>query len=366
MYRISPDTWLVAAGYAQLGLRYDGTHSRAAKDVGVRKNRDNIAPLLGSRGNPVGDARTAVAADTFFTSIRLFSISTGNVPLPPLDRGRSSILATLIRFRRRGPPRSRAAHCVPDSRPPNTHTFIRAKRELFAGMLCRRFCAHHALQPVQPFRINYPDPVTRVRPNRFLASTIRNNRQLVYPALLMSLERAVPRGRPFGVRTRWRARYACLVLWIPVMIKTIATAERGYAVNTGRPTVATYLALRFAPVASWRRLDRSPREYHTALIARDTIQTIGRSCVRTANPRGLTYNAALPARRTSRITASGPLVSYARVSKFLQLGSRRVKDGRGIQSRESAELRVPPHLRRLSSASRRDGPGLAAIKSVCV
>lgn len=340
------DSWRVGSRLTlNLGLRYETETAFArAKDVGVKDDRDNIAPRLGFAWDPFGDARTAVRGGYGLYFDQAFLNITGNVTVAA-----NSIGVTIINPGYPDPysggavrPEARSRTIAsPDIETPNTHTFsIGAKRELFGGLaLSADFVRTRGYNLFNQFDINYPDPVTRIRPNsEFLRiNQYETTGNSWYRALLMSLERRGTRGPSFGVSyTLARALRDVEDFGFQAQDQNNRAVERGYAGNHRKHQLVanvTY-ALPFRFQIGVLAQARSGLPWNITTGTDSNGDTIVNDRPDLADPKGdprlaSTYNAAFTGRvgNLPRNYGVGPnfVQIDARVSKFLQLGSRRIE-----------------------------------------
>jgi hypothetical protein len=340
------DTWRVGSRLTlNLGLRYETETAFArAKDVGVKDDRDNIAPRLGFAWDPFGDARTAIRGGYGLYFDQAFLNITGNVTVAA-----NSVGVTIINPGYPDPyaggtvrPQARSLTVAsPDIETPNTHTFsIGAKRELFAGIaVSADFVRTRGYNLFNQFDLNYPDAVTRVRPNpEFLRiNQYETTGNSWYRGLLMSVERRGSRGPAFGVSyTLSRSIRDVEDFGFQAQDQNNRAAEKGYASNHRKHQVVanvTYaLPFGFQVGALLQARTGLPWNITTGVDSNGDTNQNDRPDL--ADPDGdprlaSTYNAAFTNRvgNLPRNFGIGPNFFQidARVSKILRLGGRRVE-----------------------------------------
>jgi hypothetical protein len=340
------DTWRVGNQLTlNLGLRYETETAFArAKDVGVKDDRDNLAPRLGFAWDPFGDAKTAVRGGYGLYFDQAFLNITGNVTVAA-----NSVGVTIINPGYPDPysggsvrPEARSRTIAsPDIETPNTHTLsIGAKRELFGGLaLSADFVRTRGYNLFNQFDINYPHPVTRVRPNPdFLRiNQYETTGNSWYRGLLMSLERRGGRGPAFGVSyTLSRAIRDVEDFGFQAQDQNNRGAEKGYSNNHRKHQVVANMtwALPWGFQLGTLLQARSGVPWNITTGTDSNGDTIVNDRPDLADPNGdpravATYNAAFTGRvgNLPRNFGVGPKFVQvdARVSKFLRFGAKRVE-----------------------------------------
>jgi hypothetical protein len=340
------DTWRVGSRLTlNLGLRYETETAFArARDVGVKDDRDNLAPRLGFAWDPFGDAKTAIRGGYGLYYDQAFLNITGNVTVAA-----NSIGVTIINPGYPDPyaggtvrPQQRSLTLAsPDIETPNTHTFsIGAKRELWAGLaVSADFVRTRGYNLFNQFDINYPDPITRVRPNpEFLRmNQYETTGNSWYRGLLVSVERRGGRGPGFGVSyTLSRSIRDVEDFGFQAQDQNNRAAEKGYAGNNRKHQLVANMtyALPWGFQIGALLQARTGLPWNITTGVDSNGDTIVNDRPDLADPNGdpnlsSTYNAAFTGRvgNLPRNYGTGPnfVQVDARVSKFVRLGVRRVE-----------------------------------------
>jgi outer membrane receptor for ferrienterochelin and colicin len=203
------DSWRVRGNVTlNLGVRYDTeTAWGAAPKVNVPDPRLNFSPRLGFAWDPKGDGRTAVRGGYGRYYDQIFLNVTENITLATQSVGVTIINPGYPDPYSRGTvaPPSKPSTIVasPAIKTPHTDTFsLGVKREVMKGMaLSVDVVDTRGHDLYNSPDINYPDAITRIRPNpNFLRITqYETSGHSWYDAMLVSLERRRASGPSFGV-----------------------------------------------------------------------------------------------------------------------------------------------------------------------
>lgn len=201
------DSWRIRSNVTiNAGLRYD-LETAFKEAAGVANDTNNIGPRLGVVWDPFDDGRTAIRGGYGLYYDQAFLNITGNIMLARRFEGVTITNPGYPDPRSRGSlaPASAPSTTIAseDSDTPNTRQFsVGVKREVWSGLAIsvdgvtgRGYNLFNAPD------INYPDPVTRRRPNPSFLRVIQyqTNGNSWYKALLVGLERRSGRGPLFGV-----------------------------------------------------------------------------------------------------------------------------------------------------------------------
>jgi len=188
------------------GLRYD-LETAFKEAAGVPHDTNNLGPRLGVVWDPFDDGRTAVRSGYGLYYDQAFLNITGNIMLARRFEGVTIVNPGYPDPRSRGSlaPQSAPSTTVAseDTNTPSTRQFsIGFKREIWTslaisvdGVTSRGYNLFNAPD------INYPDPVTRRRPNPDFLRIVQyqTSGHSWYKALLVGVERRSGRGPHFGV-----------------------------------------------------------------------------------------------------------------------------------------------------------------------
>jgi Carboxypeptidase regulatory-like domain/TonB dependent receptor len=197
------DTWRFRPSLTfNAGVRYD-LETAFERLTGVPDDRDNVSPRLGFVWDPFTDGRTAVRGgyglyiDQSFLNVQL------NVAAA--RRAQETVIVNP------GYP-DPYSQGTPDGTPPSTAVIaprpeipssrtlsLGVKRELFSGLAISADGVYsRGFNQFNWIDINYPDPVTRLRPNRAMGRVMQYSMegQAWYKALLVGVESRAGAGRP--------------------------------------------------------------------------------------------------------------------------------------------------------------------------
>ena len=340
------DTWRVADRLTlNLGVRYETeTAFERAKDVGVKDDRDNFAPRLGFAWDPFGDAKTAIRGGYGLYFDQAFLNITGNITVAANAVGVTIINPGYPDPYSGGsvrPEQQSTTVASPDIETPNSHTFsIGAKREVARGLaISADFVRTRGYNLFNSHDINYPDPVTRLRPNpNFLRiNQYETTGHSWYRGLLVSVERRGGWGPGFGVSyTLSRAIRDVEDFGFQAQDQNNRAAEKGYASNNRTHQLVANMtwALPFGFQVAGLVQARSGLPWNITTGVDSNGDTIVNDRPDLADPNGdptvaSTYSANFTNRvgNLPRNFGIGPkfLQIDARVSKFFRFGTRRIE-----------------------------------------
>lgn len=201
------DTWRLRSNVTvNAGVRYD-IETAFKEAAGVPIDKDNFGPRLGVVWDPFDDGKTAVRGGYGIYYDQAFLNITGNIMLARRFEGVTIQNPGFPDPRSRGslapPSRPSTTIASPDSETPNTRQLsLGVKRELWAGLaISVDGVTSRGRNLFNQPDINYPDPVTRQRPdpNFLRINQYQTNGNSWYKALLVGLERRSGAGPRFGV-----------------------------------------------------------------------------------------------------------------------------------------------------------------------
>lgn len=201
------DSWRVRSNVTvNAGLRYD-LETAFKEAAGVPTDNNNVGPRLGVVWDPFEDGRTAVRGGYGLYYDQTFLNITGNIMLARRFEGVTIVNPGFPDPRSRGSlaPASAPSTTIAweESETPNTRQLsLGFKREVWTGFAVSvDGVTSRGYNLFNQPDINYPDPVTRRRPNpNFLrVNQYQTNGHSWYKALLVGVERRSGPGPRFGV-----------------------------------------------------------------------------------------------------------------------------------------------------------------------
>jgi hypothetical protein len=339
------DTWRYRHGLTfNIGLRYDTENAfKNARGIGLPDARDNFAPRVGVSWDPFGNGRTAIRGGFGVYYDKSFLNITGNIT--------KNMRAVGVTILNPGYPDPYAGGTVvpvkqstvvppPDVKTPVTRTIsLGIKREVISGLAVSADAVttrgYHLYSLVDT---NYPDPVTRVRPDPdFLRMTTYDmNGHSWYDGLLLALERRSGRGPRFNAAYTLSRAIRDVEDFTSQSQANDLSLEKGYASNHRKHqlVVSSTWALPWGLQVAAVLQARSGLPWNVTTGTDNNGDTVTNDRPDLAVPDGnptdrATYSANFTDRvgNLSRNANIGPgfMTIDARISKFVKTGSQRIE-----------------------------------------